>query len=1337
MNRLTKKFYMTMVNNIAKSHGLKVQSKATDRKAVWEAELARLNKNPKVNFNRKLRAFENKFQRKEDNPYRRHYMEVPKRSVELKFKYSFIDTNTHQRKTKTEAKATVNIEGEIPNRTVLDKLAREAALEYIRRRVTAAYMDEVNVDDVKVISSIPMSKHAKSLSRVPVFGRSLTYPRLNLNGDDDSGICGFKYLLEEYPKRSQSIEYLERFFNRPREWGLTALDFEKFADHHNLSVYVCDLLFNKIVCKSADTNRRRDQENQPLVGVIANDHFYRVDNDMRKQMIHIMLGGVKRDFTGDELLQDLSKDLKEETNEVVFLKRIPSEFEPRTTYVIDTDNLNSFYFSLLDDDKAYPCKCTEDHVTAVFLTDKKVNSTSTRIFANPQFEMVYAVCQQFNIPFKNQTLASLTKKIWREFESAFHSEWKQSVLNAELRTLYNNSESPMHTHPFTFHLCPFEDIPEHYEKHGIDIKRNYTQIAMEGNFYTHGILDSVQEYQCGQEIVPARYYVETDVYMPPFDGNGFHDYLVIREALELALITHDQIKYFVPATLSKSNDKRLKEFVEYIYALPIEDKLKKNMINTLIGTFGITKSKKMGPPAITSSLYDAQYYHNIFNGQATVTKLPTRNTLYKVQPFEILNQLATDMPIRLTVVDRANMKAFKLLQYVRRFEHVIPYAFKTDCILYATQHGPIPTIEPSKAKFGDYRAEKVEFKEYKYEAKQPRIKKYVMKQKEWTDLTIANKNEYFDWTIIPEYQRCHIGGSAGAGKTFIINKLREHFGDSFLYTAFTHTATNNIDGKTLHSTLNMSISEQGEKACRNALKNMLANYQGIIIDEISQVGRDIFNILCQLPNTFRIYTFGDFRQEPPIEPNAGLHNELYVNTDMFKILMNGSKIVLTKNCRSDAGWGDACAEYHDHVEAEIQEFQTPEEVFKHFHSSPFIGKDIIEPYIKKWTARSEFVDMLACGQQTSTSNQDEINIVKTNDFRMLLNHYWMLDRKQEDSPCITPSETNLDGQVMWLYQGLPVVMNVDSIHDRQLFKNEMYVVSSFNGTKITLKYRLLNNNVKYLIKYINKSITITHQEFADWFAPAYAITTYKVQGQTIAHPHTIWEFNRMLHKSRYTALTRTTDPKLVTIINVKRSDISLEDILAKDPIYKYNIARIYRITDGSKSYYGSTVKSIEERFEEHKYCARQGTSKLYRYMREIGTANFQVKLVKEFNYINSNHILRKENMYIEMYDSITYGLNERLNTISRPKKLRPVHWCSDCQHEFKTKDAFNEHINEHKHLRHVLPIDCVVTSKPKQTADEYDFTFRYLDKFFLNDIHARGSIRNFISQHKQRICRSK
>ena len=407
------------------------------------------------------------------------------------------------------------------------------------------------------------------MSRVPVFGSALTYPNLNLNGDDNSGICGFKYLLEEYPKRSQSIEHLERFFNRPKEWGLTSLDFEKFANHHNLSVYICDLLCNKIVCKSTKTNdTHKDRENHPLVGVIANNHFYRVDDDMRNRMIHLMFGSIKRDFTGSELLQDLSKELKEETNQVVFLKQIPSQFEPEKTYVIDADNLNSYYFNLLNDNKAYVSKWTEEHVTAIFLTEKKKEvSKSTRIFANPQGKSIYAACQHFNIPFKNQTLASLTKKIWKDFES---EPWKQSILNAELRSLYNNNESPMHTHPFNFYLCPFEDIPEHYKKHGIDIKRNYTQILIGGNFYTHDILDSVQKYKCGQKIDPGRYYVESDIYMPPFDGNGFHDYLVIREALELDLITHNQIKYFVPATLSNSNDKRLREFIEYIYSLPIE-----------------------------------------------------------------------------------------------------------------------------------------------------------------------------------------------------------------------------------------------------------------------------------------------------------------------------------------------------------------------------------------------------------------------------------------------------------------------------------------------------------------------------------------------------------------------------------------------------------------------------------------------------------------------------------------------------------------------------------------------------------------------------------------------
>lgn len=80
----------------------------------------------------------------------------------------------------------------------------------------------------------------------------------------------------------------------------------------------------------------------------------------------------------------------------------------------------------------------------------------------------------------------------------------------------------------------------------------------------------------------------------------------------------------------------------------------------------------------------------------------------------------------------------------------------------------------------------------------------------------------------------------------------------------------------------------------------------------------------------------------------------------------------------------------------------------------------------------------------------------------------------------------------------------------------MYVVQSFNDKEITLKYRLLNDCQSYVKKYANKVITISYELFRDYMEPAYAITTYAVESQTISIPHSIWEFSRMTAKNRDT-----------------------------------------------------------------------------------------------------------------------------------------------------------------------------------------------------------------------------
>jgi hypothetical protein len=73
-------------------------------------------------------------------------------------------------------------------------------------------------------------------------------------------------------------------------------------------------------------------------------------------------------------------------------------------------------------------------------------------------------------------------------------------------------------------------------------------------------------------------------------------------------------------------------------------------------------------------------------------------------------------------------------------------------------------------------------------------------------------------------------------------------------------------------------------------------------------------------------------------------------------------------------------------------------------------------------------------------------------------------------------------------------------------------------------------------------------------------------------------------------------------------------------------------------YIGQTVRTIEERFEEHKIC--EANTKLYNYMKNH---DMKIKLIYEFDYININHINKVETYFIQLHDTIRRGLNQRLS----------------------------------------------------------------------------------------------
>jgi hypothetical protein len=200
----------------------------------------------------------------------------------------------------------------------------------------------------------------------------------------------------------------------------------------------------------------------------------------------------------------------------------------------------------------------------------------------------------------------------------------------------------------------------------------------------------------------------------------------------------------------------------------------------------------------------------------------------------------------------------------------------------------------------------------------------------------------------------------------------------------------------------------------------------------------------------------------------------------------------------------------------------------------------------------------------------------------------------------------------------------DALH---LYNGEQYVIKSIEENLVNLETRQINKDIQI------KTLSLTKDNIAEYFSPCYAFTSYKAEGLTIGHPYTIWEFNSMHYKTKYTALTRATSSTNVYINNNNLNLMYLE-------VKSDNLARIYIITDGEQQYIGSTRRTIQERFEEHKESKEN--TKLYRYMRNKGVDKFYIHELYEFNYVSKHHIERIEKYFIQKHDTIERGLNMRL-----------------------------------------------------------------------------------------------
>lgn len=159
---------------------------------------------------------------------------------------------------------------------------------------------------------------------------------------------------------------------------------------------------------------------------------------------------------------------------------------------------------------------------------------------------------------------------------------------------------------------------------------------------------------------------------------------------------------------------------------------------------------------------------------------------------------------------------------------------------------------------------------------------------------------------IEEGNNVFVTGSAGTGKSFLLNFIKRHYSNFGLHiTASTGIAAVNIGGSTIHSWSGIGLAnlpipqiiKNLFSAKSSKIRRKIQRAQILAIDEISMISSELFEILDQVFKAIRdderpmgglqILLFGDFLQLPPVDrnnqPNFCFNSESWqdLNLDIF------------------------------------------------------------------------------------------------------------------------------------------------------------------------------------------------------------------------------------------------------------------------------------------------------------------------------------------------------------------------------------------------------------------------------------------------------------------------
>jgi ATP-dependent exoDNAse (exonuclease V) alpha subunit len=233
----------------------------------------------------------------------------------------------------------------------------------------------------------------------------------------------------------------------------------------------------------------------------------------------------------------------------------------------------------------------------------------------------------------------------------------------------------------------------------------------------------------------------------------------------------------------------------------------------------------------------------------------------------------------------------------------------------------------------------------------------------------------------------------------------------------------------------------------------------------------------------------------------------------------------------------------DHRQCQPVEDETIDDYFDHPAVKYLTNNNLCELTVMK-RYNQELWDMLEKVQNICTRKFGrkicDRNLCFTNKTRKFVND--MLMRKYKPDDALLIPHLNYDDdkkpenkytQDTWVYPGLPIIARktekISTADSQAMVNNEYFTVKEIVDNVATCVSIRANDDgepTEHIVK------CTLDGSFLEKFAPNYCSTTHKAQGETIIEDFTIWDWEKMTTKLKYTAMSRAKDPAQINFASI-------------------------------------------------------------------------------------------------------------------------------------------------------------------------------------------------------------